>query len=106
MTIKTKALKNAVSQGYAAEPQLEGWPRQIRPSHSEWVAEAMLAAYREVSAARTRHALSRRAVGRGSLSGRDRVALVGLQSAAGRLLDGALALLHLPRTDFVILWLR
>ena len=31
--------------------------------------------------------------------------LVGLQ-LAGRLLDGALALLHLPRTDFVILSLN
>ena len=78
MTIKTKALKDAGIKVLPPSPRVKGRPRQDRLDHRIRMGEIGRARWRgnacrvqEVSAARARYALPRRAVGLGALPGRD-----------------------------------
>ena len=121
MTIKTKALKDAGIKVLPPTPELKAGLAKIGDTiAAEWEKSAgadgaaMLAAYQEVSAfdnslpcgeGSERACLDKLYAATLWASALCLVAIALLVGAqlAGRLLDGALALLHLPRTDFVIL---
>ena len=112
MTIKTKALKDAGIIVLPPSPELKDGLAKIGPDHrrpngrnrpGRWRGDA--GGVQEVSAcAHSTRFIAPRCGPRPSAWSRSRC--WSACSSPARLLDGALALLHLPRTDFVILSLN